>query len=119
MARLFFMDRSRPGALWRIGIISSDGGAIRQRFNIPKTLTSRLLAWTPDGGAVTYVNDIGGVSNIWMQPVAGESQPRQLTRFQSERITAFDWSPDGKYLALARTNESSYVALIRDPAQRP
>ena len=69
----------------------------------------RFIVTVPGHGYrfVAYVNDIGGVSNIWLQPLAAGAGARQITHFQSERITAFDWSPDGKYLALARVNESS------------
>ena len=58
-----------------------------------------------------YIDTRGGVSNIWMQPLDG-GPPRQVTDFKSDRIFGFEWSRDGKQLALARGTESSDVVLI-------
>jgi Tol biopolymer transport system component len=67
--------------------------------------------WAPDGKAVEYVLTREGVSNIWQQKLTG-GPPRQITNFKSGLIFAFDWSRDGKQLALARGSESSNVILI-------
>jgi Tol biopolymer transport system component/DNA-binding winged helix-turn-helix (wHTH) protein len=109
----FFLDKSRPHSPWSIGVISADGGTMIKKLDIPKTVISRFVSWTPDGKAVAYINDIGGVSNIWIQPLYG-GEAKQLTHYQAHRIQAFDWSPDGKLLVISRTVESSYVALITD-----
>jgi len=37
-----------------------------------------------------------------------------LTDFKSDQIFSFEWSRDGKQLALTRGTESSDVVLIRD-----
>jgi hypothetical protein len=55
----------------------------------------------------------GGVSNIWIQPL-DDNSPKQLTDFKSDRIFSFDWSRDGKWLALARGPEQRDVVLISD-----
>jgi Tol biopolymer transport system component len=67
--------------------------------------------WAPDGKAVEYVLTREGVSNIWEQKLAG-GPPKQITNFKSELIFAFDWSRDGKQLALARGSQNSDVILI-------
>jgi Tol biopolymer transport system component len=67
--------------------------------------------WAPDGKAVEYVLTREGVSNIWQQKLTG-GPPKQITNFKSGLIFAFDWSRDGKQLALARGSESSNVILI-------
>ncbi len=55
----------------------------------------------------------GGVSNIWRRPLDG-GEPKQVTSFTSDRITAFAVSRDGKRLALARGTTTSDVVLIKD-----
>lgn len=65
---------------------------------------------SPDGKNLAYINDIGGMSNIRVQPLGGES-PRQITNFQSGRILAFDWSGDSKRFVFSQATESSHVAL--------
>ena len=67
--------------------------------------------WAPDGKAVEFVLTREGVSNIWEQKLTG-GLPKQITDFKSGLIFAFDWSRDGKQLALARGSESSNVILI-------
>ncbi len=58
------------------------------------------------------------MTNIWEQPLSG-GEPKSLTAFASQRITAFDISRDGKRLVLARGTARSDVALIRDLDRMP
>ena len=62
------------------------------------------------GKALDYLLT-GGASNIWRQALAG-GPPKQITNFKSDLIFSFDWSRDGKQLALARGATSSDVILI-------
>jgi Tol biopolymer transport system component len=71
------------------------------------------LRWTPDGRALTYIDTINGVSNIWSLPVDG-GPPKQLTDFKTDQIFWFDFSRDGKQLAVSRGTQTSDVIVIRD-----
>jgi hypothetical protein len=51
---------------------------------------------------------ISGVSHSMGGP------PQQLPRFSGDRIADFDWSSDGKSLAVMRGSGLSDVLLIRD-----
>ena len=87
-------------------------------FAVPETVTpDTALRWMPQGDAVTYVNNRGGVGNIWLQPVGG-GPPRALTTFDWGQIFSFDWSRDGR-LVYSRGMSTSDVVLIRDTAQKP
>ena len=70
------------------------------------------MRWTPDGRALAYIDTQRGVSNIWGQPVDG-GLPEQLTDFTSDQIFGFDWTQDGKQLAMARGNVTRDVILLR------
>ena len=71
-------------------------------FELPSTAESDLgCRWTPDGQALTYVDTPKGVTNVWSQPLEGGA-PRRITGFTSDQIFTFDWSRDGKQLALFR-----------------
>lgn len=74
---------------------------------MPKTFRA-----TPDGRALDYIDTQRGVSNIWSQLVDGEA-PKQLTDFTADQILGFDWSQDGKQLAIARGNVTKDVILVR------
>jgi eukaryotic-like serine/threonine-protein kinase len=73
-----------------------------------------FVAVTPDGRSVAYVVKENGVSNIWSQPIDG-SKGRWLTNFTgADQITTFQFSPDGKYLAIGSSHVVSDVVLLRD-----
>jgi len=69
--------------------------------------------FTPDGKAVAYPVRENGVDNLWVQPVDG-SAPHQITKFDSEQILSFDWSPDGKNLGVLRGHTDSDVVLFQE-----
>ena len=115
----FFKDEQslRP----KIGIIKFDDGALVKTIDLPLTALSgsydilfyRGWHWSPDGRALVYINTLGGVSNLWSQPLEGGSA-RQVTNFKSDRILTFAYSPDGRQLALARGSHTSDAVLISE-----
>jgi Tol biopolymer transport system component len=52
-----------------------------------------------------------GASNIWDQPIAG-GPPRQITSYVDRDITHFDWSPDGKHVAVVRGTRGLDIVLM-------
>ena len=90
-------------------VIPFGGGSPLYRFDWPMGATR--MRWAPDGKALDYLLTRGGATNIWRQALAGGS-PKQITNFKSDLIFFFDWSRDGKQLALERGTISSDVVLI-------
>jgi TolB protein len=90
-------------------VIPFGGGSPLYRFDVP--MGAFGVHWAPDGQALDYALTRGGASNIWRQPLAG-GPPKQMTNFKSDLIFFFDWSRDGKQLALERGTISSDVVLI-------
>ena len=90
-------------------IIPFEGGAPVHQFDWPALAGDPR--WAPKGDALQYVLTKSGVSNVWEQKLTG-GPPKQITSFQSGRIFAFDWSHDGKQLALTRGSNSSDVIMI-------
>ena len=124
IAYLFIDEQARPQRS-RIGVIASDGGSTTAVFDFPEFFGTigpgfyqQKIRWTVDGRALTYIDTQGGVSNIWIQPLDGGPR-KQLTDFKSDLIFYYDWSPDGKKLALARGSKTSDVVLIRDITNVP
>ena len=99
----------------KIALFPFEGGEPVKLFDYtqPAGATSAPVRWLPDGSAFSYISTRGGVSNIWLQPIDG-GQPKQLTDFKSEVIFSFDWSRDGKQLALSRGTENRDVILINN-----
>lgn len=107
----FYQDENTP---WKIAIASLDGGPPEKTFDLPITVGDPNhipVRWTPDGKGFAYVDTQNGVSNLIVQPIEG-GKPKQLTNFNSDRIFYFDFSLDGKQIALSRGTSSSDVILI-------
>ncbi|HEX6625814.1 MAG TPA: hypothetical protein VF064_19010, partial [Pyrinomonadaceae bacterium] len=96
----------------KIALLPFEGGDPVKLFDLPQTSNrGQPPRWTPDGRALTYINTRGIVSNIWLQPV-DDGQHKLLTDFKTDRIFSFDWSRDGKRLAVSRGVVDSDVVLI-------
>ncbi len=117
----YFGDQGSSAGGLRMAVVPIEGGPLVKIFDVRLKPFTRwrsfgsldTIRWTADGRALTYIATHGGVSNIWSQPLAG-GKPAQLTNFKTGRIFNFDWSPDGKWLALARGSVTSDVVLISD-----
>jgi len=71
------------------------------------------VQFTSQGKAIAYGIRENGVDNIWIQPIDG-SPGRQITKFDSEQILSFHWSPDGKSLGILRGHTDSDVVLLQE-----
>jgi Tol biopolymer transport system component len=104
----------QPNTLAKVALIPFAGGDPLKVLDVPSSVNIFAgLRWTPDGRALTYIDTTGGVSNIWSLPLDGGA-PKQLTDFKTDQIFWFDFSRDGRQLALSRGTQTSDVVLIRD-----
>lgn len=107
-----FLDEKREK---NIGIIRTEGGANIKTLPLSSTVSIDVglgLRWTRDARALTYVDTVDGISNIWTQPLIG-GPPKQRTNFQSGEIFSFDVSRNGE-IAVTRGTSARDVVLIRD-----
>jgi len=106
------LSPSEPSKVIEILIVPFEGGPPAKRLPLPSTTKLDVgLAWTPNGGAVSFVNRVNGVGNVWSQPLSGRS-PYPETRFSSQETFHFNWSRDGR-LVLARGENTTDVMLVR------
>ena len=106
-----FRHQPDPTGPSKIGIVSVDGGPVLKVLDVPANAELNVLAWTPDSHAVIFLESRGGVSNLWSQSIDG-GEPTQLTDFRADRISWFEFSRDGKWLAVSRGNASNDVVLF-------
>jgi eukaryotic-like serine/threonine-protein kinase len=93
-------------------LVSTDSGGILKTFEYDPRHSGELR-FSPDGKAVVYPIRDKGVDNLWLQPLDG-SPGRQLTNFDSLKISSYGWSLDRKRLALVRGDAPSDIVLIQD-----
>jgi Tol biopolymer transport system component len=93
-----------------IHVIPAGGGTPHRQFPLPSFATPNIR-WMRDGMGFSYIDTRQGVSNVWVQALAGGA-PRQVTTFTSDLLSNHAWSPDGKTLAVARTSVTSDVLLM-------
>jgi serine/threonine protein kinase len=85
----------------------------RPRAEFTFSFTIGPVAFSPDGKGFVYPTRNGETDNLWLQNFDG-SPGKQLTDFKSEFIRDFDFSFDGKQLAIIRGHREADVVLIRD-----
>jgi Tol biopolymer transport system component len=76
-----------------------------------------ILRYSADGKGIVYPIREKGVDNLWVQPLNG-GPGRQLTSFTGLKIYWYQWSPDGKSLALVRGDSPSDLVLIQDSQRK-
>jgi Tol biopolymer transport system component len=99
---------------WQVAILPFDGGALQKLLDLPPNFGFGAgIRWTPDGRSVSYLVDNGNTMNVAAQPIDG-SAAKALTKFNSYRISRFDWTRDGKQILLSRGPQTDDVVLIKD-----
>jgi len=108
------------GTNGRIVAVNIEGGVeSKSDLELAETFdpTHRLARWMPGGRAVAFTDIRTGVANLWKkQPVAGAPEI-QLTHFTSGLFWDFRYSPDGKYIAMARGSSKSDAVRFTDTSK--
>jgi eukaryotic-like serine/threonine-protein kinase len=99
-----------------ISLVSLDSGQVLRTFEYDPRHEGQLRV-SPDGKAIVYPMREKGVDNLWLQPLDG-GPGHQLTNFASLKIYSYQWSPDGKSLALVRGDSPSDLVLIQNSPTR-
>lgn len=94
------------------GLMPFSGGAPVKTFDLPPdSPLMQRVRWSPDGQSLQFIVKRDDVENIWQMPLDGGS-PKQITNFTSDRIFGYDWSDDGKTLAVIRGAWTADMVLM-------
>jgi Tol biopolymer transport system component len=99
-----------------ISLVSVDSGKLVRVFEYDPRHRGQLR-FSPDGKGFAYPIREKGVDNLWLQPLDG-SAGHQLTNFASLKIYSYQWSLDGKSIALVRGESPSDLVLIQDSQKK-
>src|SRR5262249_13090484 len=93
----------------KIVIARAEGGDSLYTFDTPYGLQGGRF--TPDGKGIAFMLTRNRATNIWEQRLSGgEIVP--LTKFTTDDMFAFAWSPDGKQLAFSRGQRKTDVVMM-------
>jgi WD40 repeat protein len=107
-------DSSAQTVTHRIALLDANSNSEKAaKYVVARPDIFNFVAVTRDGKSAAYVVLENGAGNIWAQPIDG-SKGHALTNFTSDQISAFQFSPDGKSLAVPRVHVVSDVVLLRD-----
>jgi Tol biopolymer transport system component len=95
-----------------ISLVNSETGQVLRVLQYDPRHSGQLR-FSPDGKAIVYPIRESGTDNLWLQPL-DDSPARLLTGFTSLRIYSYQWSADGKRLALVRGDAPSDLVLIHE-----
>ena len=71
----------------------------RTRFT-SNPLNDFLPVWSPDGKQIAFGTDRHVLGEIFIKPVDGLTQEQPLRAMKEGNLEPFDWSPDGRFLAV-------------------
>lgn len=109
IASRYMIEPGRQG----IGIVPLQGSSPVKLLPIPIN-DWQQIQWMPNARAISYIDDVSGIPNIWSYDLATGSR-KKLTDFKSdETIFSYAWSPDYKQFASMRGRELRDVAIITD-----
>ncbi|HVF29659.1 MAG TPA: hypothetical protein VNA22_01765 [Pyrinomonadaceae bacterium] len=92
-------------------IYLATGGNPQYSFPWPKGVNA--LFWAPDGEAIDFVAERGGIANIWRMGLDGSGE-KKITDFQTHApVWAFAFSRDAKQLAITRDTQTNHLILIQ------
>ena len=94
-----------------VAIFPAEGGQPLKYFNVP-VQEWQSVKWLPHGRVVSYVKNVEGYSNIWTYDL-DTGVEKQITRFNTDQIYAYAWSPDYKQIACLRGNMAPNVVIMR------
>jgi Tol biopolymer transport system component len=96
---------------WALAVTRIGSALPARALPIARTHGNRVVRWSPDGSALAFIDGVGGVANIWLQPIDG-GPARRLTDFPNGTIATFDWSRDGSRLAWIRVRHTGDVVGV-------
>jgi len=110
----WLLPQDRTNLQAKLAIMDAEHGRVLKTFDLPEgglLLNQALMRWAPGGQAITYALRNPDGSLFWSQPIAG-GRPQLIAKF-SDPIFWYDFSPDGKQIAMTRGQFLRNVVLIK------
>jgi eukaryotic-like serine/threonine-protein kinase len=109
---LLFAVAHKDGSLF-YSTISLVTGKLESEYPQPSTAWLGL-SWMPDSRSLVIQDKRSGAGNLWDLPVLGSGAERQITHYASGNGLFVQYSPDGKWVVMARGPGTGNAVLFRD-----
>ena len=108
-----FPSFDKNGTIVGVMVSTVTGAQEGAEMKVGDTLSDSAhgVRWTPDGRSLAAMDIRSGTPNLW-SGIFADGPAKQLTHFTSGVVWDFAWSPDGKYIALARGTDQSDAVLF-------
>jgi len=108
----------------KIALVNLDVPDAPAKLIAPDPRMTGAPQFSPDGKSLLYPIDEHGVTNAWLQPIAGSTLTtpapgKQITHFTDEARGGFLYSADGKQLGAFRVVTQADAVLLHDSAAKP
>ena len=112
--KVLFLQKLDGGNPYEWAAVLPIAGGNPQKLRLPISVGEvGAFIWAPDGKSILCSRDEQGVGNIWLVPLDGKA-PKKITSFDSDRVFAFDVSPENR-LVFSRGSYVRDVVLIQNP----
>ncbi|HUO15427.1 MAG TPA: protein kinase [Verrucomicrobiae bacterium] len=110
---LLFAAARKDGA--RVYVtLSTATGKVESEYPVPSAIWYGGITWMPDNRSVVVQDARSGASNLWALPVLGGGPEKQITHYTTGEGAYVRYSPDGKWLVMARGPNSGNAVLFRE-----
>ncbi len=124
--RFVFWSQAVTDGPLALYVANADGSDERELSGAMPIEASPLYgaSWSPDGTRVLFFSKDGDVTRLYVVPADGSAPPTPITDRTADRSAA-SWSPDGKWIAYAKTvqgaspSEAIVVARPDGTGERP
>jgi len=109
------LERSDPKSSLSIVVLPINGGSSLKRIYFAGGgFSGSRIQWTPDGNALLYAVDRNGPTILLKQNLNNDRPPQEVMDFGADNLFDFDYSSDGKFLAVTRGVWQHDIVLITD-----
>ncbi len=97
--------------------ISTATGQVESEYPVPSTVWLFGMSWMADNLSVAVQDHRSGANNLWVLPVLGGGPEKQITHYTTGEGGYVQYSPDGKWVVMARGPGTGSAVLFREVSQ--
>ncbi len=110
-----WLQPEKPTPQIAVGLFPAAGGEIHKLPLLPRSRWTLLsLHWTPDGDALSLVDQVQGAWVVQRVPLDGSERTTVASFTEDQTLFNFDWVPGGRALIAQRGTISSDIVLLEN-----